>query len=70
MAGNAVIEAQNSLWMRCANRTVHIRTYAEMKAEGLETKYEGLYGTFGQNTPLNPNNGQGNPTRNTTLPCL
>ncbi len=64
MVGNATIIAANQLMDAMRKSDGTYRTYAEMKAEGIETKYsvrysntvvEGLCG-------LNPNDGHGNPS--------
>lgn len=64
MNGLAVTEAANKLTdaMRKADGTY--RTYAEMKAEGIETKYEATYEnvSFEGLCYIDPNTGVGNPT--------
>jgi len=62
MAGNATIDAANKLMdaMRKADGTY--RTYDEMVAEGIPTKYAGVHGTADRTKKLDPNTGEGNPT--------
>lgn len=62
MAGFAVIDAANKLMdaMRKADGT--FRTHAEMVAEGIETKYLGVYDAGGTGVEINPNTGEGDPT--------
>lgn len=64
MGGNAVILAANQLMDAMRKPDGSYRTYDEMVAAGIKTKYEATY----ENTtvpglcPLNPNTGVGNPT--------
>lgn len=63
MAGNATINAANQLInaMRKADGTY--RTYDEMVAEGIPTKYIGVYDTTGTGCELDPNTGEGDPVQ-------
>lgn len=62
MAGNAIIDGCNKLLaaMRKADGT--FRTYDEMVAEGIPTKYLGVFDTTDITTGLDPNTGAGDPT--------
>ena len=64
MDGNATILAANKLLAAMRKEDGTLRTYDEMKAEGIETKYLGRYET--NTTPglcrLDPNTGIGDPT--------
>ncbi len=64
MDGNATIIAANKLLAAMRKEDGTLRTYDEMKAEGIETKYLGRYET--NTTPglcrLDPNTGIGDPT--------
>jgi len=66
MAGNATIDAANKLMDAMRKPDSTYRTYAEMVAEGIPTKYIGHYDQFNIGLPpgLNPNTGEGekNPT--------
>ncbi|WP_094605708.1 Aldehyde oxidoreductase [Sporomusa silvacetica DSM 10669] len=63
MAGFATIDAANKLMdaMRKADGTY--RTHAEMVAEGIPTKYLGVYDCAGSGSELDPNTGVGDPTQ-------
>ncbi len=66
MAGNATIDAANKLMDAMRRKDGTYRTYAEMVAEKIPTKYIGHYDQFNIGLPpgLNPNTGEGekNPT--------
>jgi aldehyde oxidoreductase len=66
MAGNATIDAANKLMSAMYKKDGTYRTYAEMVAEKIPTKYVGHYDQFNIGLPpgLNPDTGQGekNPT--------
>jgi aldehyde oxidoreductase len=71
MSGNATIIASEKLMNAMRKADGSYRTYEEMVAEGIETKYIGKYATSA--TPglcrLDPNTGVGDPTPATTY-CL
>lgn len=62
MAGNAIYDGCEKLVnaMRKADGT--FRTYDEMVAEGIETKYLGVYDTSDITTGMDPNTSEGDPT--------
>ena len=66
MAGNATLDAAEKLMDAMRKEDGSYRTYDEMKAEGIETKYIGHYDQFNIGLPpgLDPNTGEGekNPT--------
>ncbi len=66
MAGNATIDAANKLMDAMRKNDGTYRTYNEMVAEGIPTKYIGHYDQFNIGLPpgVHPNNGEGekNPT--------
>lgn len=66
MAGNATIDAANKLMAAMRKEDGTYRTYEEMVAEGIPTKYVGHYDQFNIGLPpgLDPNTGEGekNPT--------
>ncbi|MDR3225357.1 MAG: molybdopterin-dependent oxidoreductase [Clostridiales Family XIII bacterium] len=66
MGGNAIIDAANKLMDALRKEDGTYRTYDEMAAEGIPTKYLGHYDQFNIGLPpgLNPNTGEGekNPT--------
>ncbi len=66
MAGNATIDAANKLMDAMRKKDGSYRTYAEMVADKIPTKYVGHYDQFNIGLPpgLNPNTGEGekNPT--------
>ena len=61
MAGNATIDAANKLMDAMRKEDGTYRTYAEMAAEGIPTKYIGHYDQFNIGLPpgLDPNTGEG-----------
>ena len=61
MAGNATIDAANKLMNAMRKPDGTYRTYEEMVAEGIPTKYIGHYDQFNIGLPpgLDPNNGDG-----------
>ncbi|TEB14681.1 Aldehyde oxidoreductase [Pelotomaculum sp. FP] len=63
MAGNATIDAANKLMNAMRKEDGTYRTYAEMVADGIPTKYLGVYDTTGTCSPLDPNTGVGDPTQ-------
>ena len=62
MAGNATLIACNKLLDAMRKDDGTFRTYDEMVAEGLETRYEGVFSTAGLYSELSPNDGHGDPT--------
>lgn len=62
MAGNAYMDAGRKLVAAMTKPDGTFRTYAEMVAEGIPTKYIGVYDTTSITSALDPNDGQGNPT--------
>lgn len=62
MAGNATIDACNQLVEAMRKEDGTFRTYDEMVAENIDTRYVGKYSIIGRNTPLSPNDGSGDPT--------
>lgn len=59
MAGNATIDAANKLIDAMRKPDGSFRTYAEMAAEGIPTRYIGLYSTAGKYSAIDPNTGEG-----------
>ncbi len=60
MAGNATVDAANKLMDAMRKPDGSYRTYDEMVAEGIPTKYKGLTDTFGDRHPLiDPDTGVG-----------
>lgn len=57
--GNATIDAANKLMDAMRKDDGTFRSYDEMIAEGIPTKYLGVYDTGTKHAPLNRNNGQG-----------
>jgi len=62
MAGNATIDAANKLMDAMRKPDGSFRTYDEMKAENIETKYLGVFDTTNITEDLDPNTGEGSPT--------
>ena len=62
MAGNAIIDAGNKLLAAMRKTDGTLRTYDEMVAEGIPTKYMGVSDTTDITTGLNPDTGAGDPT--------
>ncbi len=62
MDGMAMVNAANKLMDAMRKDDGTFRTYQEMKAEGIETKYAGAGSTGAFTSPLDPNTGQGNPS--------
>lgn len=62
MAGNAIKDAAAKLMKAMKKEDGTWRTYDEMVAEGIPTKYIGVFDTTGFTKDLDPNTGQGNPT--------
>jgi aldehyde oxidoreductase len=63
MAGLATIDASNQLMNAMRKDDGSYRTYEEMVAEGIPTKYKGVYDVGGIDAcPLDPNTGVGDPT--------
>jgi len=60
MVGNATIDAANKLMAAMRKQDGSYRTYDEMVAEGIPTKYKGLSTTFDSTVPLDPDTGHGN----------
>lgn len=63
MAGYATIDAANKLMDAMRKPDGTFRTYSEMAAEEIPTKYLGVYDTTGSGTHLDPNTGVGDPTQ-------
>lgn len=61
MAGNATIDGANKLMAAMRKPDGTFRTYEEMTAEGIPTKYRGVYETTGTGCELDPNTGKGDP---------
>lgn len=61
MVGNAIYEACDALKKAMRKEDGTFRTYEEMKAENIDTYYEGTYSTGNVCTPANPENFQFNP---------
>lgn len=61
MAGNATINGANKLMDAMRKPDGTFRTYDEMVAEGIPTKYRGVYETTGTGCELDPNTGKGDP---------
>ncbi|MBQ4369386.1 MAG: molybdopterin-dependent oxidoreductase [Oscillospiraceae bacterium] len=61
MTGNAIIDGCNKLMDAMRKPDGSFRTYDEMVAEGIPTRYEGHYDQFGLGLPpgLDPNTGEG-----------
>ena len=62
MAGNATIDAANKLMDAMRKPDGSFRTYDEMVAEGIATKYIGAHDTTSITEDLDPNTGEGDPT--------
>ena len=63
MAGYATIDAANKLMNAMRKVDGTYRTQSEMMAEGIPTKYLGVYDCAGTGTQLDPNTGVGDPTQ-------
>ena len=59
MAGNATIDAANKLMDAMRKPDGTFRTHAEMVAEGIPTRYIGIYSTAGKYEGIDPNTGEG-----------
>ena len=62
MAGKATIDAANQLMDAMRKPDGTYRTYDEMVAEGIPTRYRGVYDTSAITFDLDPNTGHGDPT--------
>lgn len=62
MAGNAILNAAEKLMNAMGKADGSWRTYAELVAEGIPTKYIGAHDTSDRTQNLDPNTGEGNPT--------
>jgi aldehyde oxidoreductase len=62
MAGNAIIDAAEKLMKAMRKEDGSYRSYAEMAAEGIPTKYFGVSDTTDTFVALDPNTGKGSPT--------
>lgn len=60
MTGNAIVDSCNKLMDAMRKPDGTFRTYDEMVAEGIPTKYIGVHDTGGYTSALDPNTGQGN----------
>ncbi|MGI6492014.1 MAG: molybdopterin-dependent aldehyde oxidoreductase [Pelotomaculum sp.] len=67
MAGNAILNAAEQLMNAMRKEDGTFRTYDEMVADGIATKYTGIFDTTGMTTDLDPNTGQGDPTAEYTF---
>jgi len=67
MIGNATIHAAEQLMNAMRKPDGTYRTYDEMVAEGIPTKYTGVFDTTGMTSDLDPNTGQGSPTAEYTF---
>lgn len=67
MAGNATLHAAEQLMNAMRKSDGTYRSYDEMVAEGIPTRYTGVYDTTGMTTDLDPNTGQGDPTAEYTF---
>lgn len=63
MAGQATIDAANKLMNAMRKENGNYRTFTEMVAEGIPTKYLGVYDCGGTGIQLDPNTGVGDPTQ-------
>lgn len=63
MAGNATIHAAKQLMDAMRKADGAYRTYEEMAAEGIPTRYHGVFETTGTGSPIDPNTGQGDPAQ-------
>ena len=61
MNGNVSYLAAQDLKNAMTKEDGTLRTYDEMVAEGIPTKYSGVYSNIGQCTPINEDDGHGNP---------
>lgn len=59
MMGNATIDAARKLLRAMRKPDGSYRSYEEMKAEGIETVYHGVYSTAGMYQAIDPNRGAG-----------
>ncbi|NTV90189.1 MAG: molybdopterin-dependent oxidoreductase, partial [Clostridiales bacterium] len=62
MAGNATMDAAKKLLDAMRKPDGTFRSYAEMVAEGIPTKYTGVFDTAAITSDLDPNTGIGDPT--------
>ncbi|MCI8476789.1 MAG: molybdopterin-dependent oxidoreductase [Oscillospiraceae bacterium] len=62
MGGRATIDAANQLMDAMRKPDGTYRTYDEMVAEGIPTKYTGSFDTAATYVPIDPNSGHGDPT--------
>ncbi|MDL2236959.1 molybdopterin-dependent oxidoreductase [Christensenellaceae bacterium OttesenSCG-928-K19] len=62
MAGNATLDAATKLMDAMRKPDGSWRTYDEMVAENIPTKYLGSFSTADLTSPMDPNTAQGNPT--------
>jgi aldehyde oxidoreductase len=67
MAGNATLNAAEQLINAMRKADGSYRTYGEMIAEGIPTRYTGVFDTTGVTKDLDPNTGQGDPTAEYTF---
>ena len=59
VTGNAIIDAANKLMAAMKKEDGSWRTYDEMVAEGLPTRFKGVYSTVGMYEDISPNDGSG-----------
>ncbi|MDR0859315.1 MAG: molybdopterin-dependent oxidoreductase [Oscillospiraceae bacterium] len=64
MAGNATLDAASKLLAAMQKPDGTYRSYDEMKAEGIETKYEGHYDQMGLGLPPGPDPNEGRGEKN------
>ena len=62
MAGNAIIDGANKLMDAMRKPDGTFRTYDEMVAEGIPTKYIGVFNTSGYTKNMDANSGEGYPS--------
>lgn len=70
MVGMATINAADQLLAAMKKDDGTYRTYDEMKAEGIETKYLGVYDTSGMTEFVDPITGEGQPNNVMTYGCF
>ena len=70
MNGNATIDAANKLMDAMRKPDGTYRTYDEMVAEGIPTKYHGVYETLTKGVPTDPKTGKGSPNNCMNYGCF
>lgn len=69
MAGNATFNAAQQLISAMKKQDGTFRTYEEMVAEGIPTKYMGSHTNTGGGPAIDPNTGEGDPTKEFMYVC-